>query len=258
VSTDLLTIGGVRVAVVRKRIKNLHLGVYPPEGRVRVAAPLGFSDEALRVAVIQKLPWIKRQQSKFRSQPRQSRREFVSGESHYFQGRRYRLNVATHQGPAHVAIRTARRIDLITREGSDAAQRERILLTWYRDQLKTVCGPMIERWEDALGVELAAWGIKRMKTKWGSCNAASRRIWLNLQLATKPIHCLEYVVVHELAHLIERTHDPRFTAIMDRHLPRWRSLRSELAAAPLEHETWTNREKAEQRRRRSPSGRRID
>ncbi len=240
-STDsvAITIGGIRVAIVRKRIKNLHLGVYPPEGRVRVAAPLAVSDEALRLAVLRKMAWIERQRAKFRSQSRQSQREFVTGESHYFQGRRYRLNVVSHAGPARVARCAGGRIDLLTRAGSGAMQRERVFLGWYRDELKALCRPMIERWEEALGVSVTGWGVKQMKTKWGSCNPEARRIWLNLQLAKKPVHCVEYVVVHELAHLIERSHDGRFIAVMDRHLPQWRLHRDELAAAPLGHEVWS-------------------
>lgn len=241
-SIRTFAISGIRVAVVRKKIKNLHLGVYPPDGYVRVAAPLTLSDEALRLSVVQRLPWIKRQQAKFRSQPRQSRRDFVSGESHFFQGQRYRLNVVTGRAPARVTVRSSRRIDLVVPKGTDTARRERVVLAWYREQLRAVSGPMIERWEDAMGVDVAAWGIKRMRTKWGSCNPKSRRIWLNLQLAMKPTHCVEYVVVHEMAHLIERSHDGRFAAVMDRHLPRWRSLRSELAATPLEPEVWTHHE----------------
>jgi predicted metal-dependent hydrolase len=234
----MTSIGGLSVAVVRKRIKNLHVGVYPPDGRVRVAAPLALSEEAVRIAVIEKSSWIKRQQAKFRAQPRQSRREFVSGESHYFEGRRYRLNVIDQDGPSRVVLHSPGRIDLLASPGSDAAHRERLLLSWYRRQLKARGEPLIERWAGALGVEVAEWSIRQMKTKWGSCNVDTRRIWLNLQLVKKPIHCLEYVIVHELAHLIARRHDDQFIALMDQHLPAWRSHRDELAETPLGHEAW--------------------
>jgi len=233
------TIGGLSVAVVRKRIKNLHVGVYPPEGRVRVAAPLALSEEAVRLAVIQKSSWIKRQQARFRAQRRQSRREFVSGESHYFLGRRYRLNVIYQAGPSRVALHRLGRIDLIVSPQSDAAHRERVFFSWYREQLSAMCERMIERWADELGVEIAQWSIKQMKTKWGSCNVDARRIWLNLQLAKKPVHSLEYVIVHELAHLRARRHDEKFIALMDQHMPAWRSYRDELEEAPLGHEAWT-------------------
>lgn len=233
-----ITVSGTQVSVVRKRIKNLHLGVYPPDGRVRVAAPLAVSDSAVRLAVVGKLGWVKRQQAKFMMQPRQSEREFVTGESHYFQGRRYRLNVVVDDSRPHVSIRGTRTIQLSIREAAGATQRERLFLAWYRAQLKALGQPLIERWEAAMGVTVADWGVKQMKTKWGSCNVDARRIWLNLQLAKKPAHCVEYIVVHELAHLIERHHTQRFTAVLDQFLPRWRSYREELGAAPLEHEEW--------------------
>jgi len=237
-TTRQITISGLRVSVVRKAIKNLHLGVYPPNGRVRVAAPLRVSDDAVRLAVIGKLGWIKRQRARFESQPRQSEREMVSGESHYFLGRRYRLRVVKHDGPSLVARRKSA-IELHVRPETSAEQRERMLQHWYRQQLKTLIPAFVEKWQAALGVELAHCGIKRMKTKWGSCNAESGRIWLNLELAKKPVQCLEYIVVHELAHLVQRRHDARFTALMDEHLPQWRMHRQELNFAPLAHESWT-------------------
>lgn len=234
----VLTVGGLRVAVVRKAIKNLHLGVYPPDGRVRVAAPLVVSDAAVRVAVIGKLRWIKRQQAAFEHQERESEREMVSGESHYVLGWRYRLDVVEAVGPARIVVRNRRTLELHTRPGWDARQREQLLHRWYRERLRELVPPLIEKWQAALGVEAAGWGIKKMKTRWGSCNMASRRIWLNLELAKKPPECLEYLVVHELAHLLVRHHDDRFNALMDRHLPRWRLARRTLNAAPLAHETW--------------------
>jgi predicted metal-dependent hydrolase len=233
-----ISIRGLPVDVVRKSIKNLHLGVYPPHGRVRVAAPLAVTDEAVRLAVIGKLGWIKRQRARFEEQPRQSKREMVSGESHYFLGQRYRLNVMVQNGPARVAIRNKRRIDLFVREGRDTAQRERVLLAWYRQQLKALIPQLIAQWEAAMGVKVAEWGVKQMKTKWGACNIEARRIWLNLELAKKPLQCLEYIVVHEMAHLLERHHNDRFTRLMDSFLPQWRLQRAELNRAPLGHATW--------------------
>jgi predicted metal-dependent hydrolase len=233
-----ISIRGLPVEVVRKSIKNLHLGVYPPHGRVRVAAPLAVSDEAVRLAVIGKLGWIKRQRARFEDQPRQSKREMVSGESHYFLGQRYRLNVVVQGGPGHVAIRNKRRIDLFVREGSDTAQRERVLHAWYRQHLKALIPPLIERWEATMGVKVAEWGVKQMKTKWGACNVEARRIWLNLELAKKPVQCLEYIIVHEMAHLLERHHNDRFTKLMDSLMPQWRLQRAELNRAPLGHATW--------------------
>lgn len=232
-----IRVGGVRVTVVRKAIKNLHLGVYPPRGRVRVAAPLAVSDDAVRLAVISRLGWIRRQQARFESQLRQSVREIVSGESHYFLGHRYRLRVVEHTGPGSV-VRSRSTIELRVRPGADAQQRERLLLRWYREQLKQLVPPVVARWQAVLGVRVKEWGIKRMKTRWGACNAAARRIWLNLELAKKPPHSLEYVVLHEMAHLIERRHNERFLTLMDRHMPQWRARRRELNSEPLAHEQW--------------------
>lgn len=236
--TKTLVVSGIKVEIVRKEIKNLHLGVYPPHGRVRVAAPLVISDEAIRLAVIEKLGWIKRQKAKFVEQPRQSQREMVSGESHYFLGQRYRLRVHEHDAPARVAIRGAASLDLFVRPNSTTDQREAVLLRWYREQLKTLIPPMLEKWQAILGVQVAHWGIKKMKTKWGSCNPASNRVWFNLELIKKPVQCLEYIVVHELVHLLERQHNERFTALLEKYLPQWRQYREMLKKAPLGHEEW--------------------
>ncbi len=234
-----ITVSDVDVEVVRKDIKNLHLGVYPPNGRVRVAAPLILSDEAVRLAVIEKLAWIKRQQTKFVEQPRQSQREMVNGESHYFQGQRYRLRVYEEDCPPRVALHSIAYLDLVIRPGSSAEQREAVLLRWYREQLKLLVPPLMGKWQPLLGVEVAAWGIKKMKTKWGTCNREARRIWLNLELAKKPVHCLEFILVHELVHLLERHHNERFTALMDKFIPQWRLCRDELNQSVLGHDEWT-------------------
>jgi predicted metal-dependent hydrolase len=234
-----LTINGLAVCIVRKAIKNLHLGVYPPHGRVRVAAPLAVTDEAVRLAVIGKLGWIKRQRARFDAQPRQSAREMVRGESHYFLGTRYRLCVIQQDGTSRVAVRNRSTMELYVRPGTSAEQRERVLHRWYRQQLKEMIPPLLEKWQSALGVQVAGWGIKKMKTKWGTCTVEAGRIWLNLELAKKPTQCLEYIVVHELVHLIERHHNDRFVSIMDKHLPQWRLHRQELNAAPLAHEAWS-------------------
>jgi len=176
-----IDVGGVRVAVIRKAIKNLHLGVYPPHGRVRVAAPLAVSDEAVRLAVVRKLGWINRQRALFEAQQRESRREMVSGESHYFLGRRCRLQVHHREGPAQVALRGKSVIDLFVPPGMDVEERESALLRWYRAELKVLVRPIIEKWQRALSVRVTFWGVKRMKTKWGSCNPDAHRVWLNLE-----------------------------------------------------------------------------
>ncbi len=234
----MITVSGVQVQVVRKDIRNLHLGVYPPAGRVRVAVPLAVNDDAVRLAVVGKLGWIRRQQARFHEQPRQSRREMVSGESHYYQGRRYRLRVIATNGPGRVVLRNRTTMELHVRPELDAARREGVLQRWYRERLRELIRPLVSRWEQILGVAVAAWGIRTMKTRWGGCNPGARRIWLNLELAKKPPRCLEYLVAHELAHLIERHHGSRFTALLDRHLPNWRQQRQELNAAPLGHAEW--------------------
>jgi predicted metal-dependent hydrolase len=233
-----ITVGDLVVDVVRKDIKNLHLAVYPPNGRVRVAAPLLVDDEAVRLFTISKLPWIKRQQAKFEGQDRQSAREYVSGESHYYRGRRYLLDVIYHDGPPRVTIRNNTTLDLVVRTGSDIAKRERVLLEWYRWQLKDIVPSLIAKWEGIIGVDVAEWGVKRMKTKWGTCNIEARRIWLNLELAKTSVRCLEYIIVHEMVHLLERNHNDRFTAYMNQFLPQWRLRRDELNRGPLAHETW--------------------
>ena len=207
-------------------------------GRVRVAVPLVISDEAVRLAVIDKLGWIKRQRAKFLQQPRQSQREMVNGESHYFLGKRYRLRVHEVDAPARVAVRGIASLDLYVRPGASAAQKEEVLNQWYRQQLKTLIPPLLEKWQPILDARASFWGVKKMKTKWGSCNTAAKRLWLNLELAKKPEVCLEYLVLHELVHLLERRHSERFTGLMDAFLPNWRVIRESLNAGVLGHEVW--------------------
>jgi predicted metal-dependent hydrolase len=233
-----IEVNGLSVDVVRKDIKNLHLAVYPPSGRIRVAVPLLVNDDAVRLAVIERLAWIKRQQFKFQEQERQSRREYVSGESHYFQGRRYLLNVIEQDGPGKLVVRNKRILDMFVRPGSTLLQRERLMRAWYRTYLRSILPPMITQWEQVTGVELGALGIKEMKTKWGTCNIEARRVWINLELAKKTTRCLEYILVHEMVHLLERHHNEQFLAYMNRFMPQWRLHRDELNRAPLAREEW--------------------
>ncbi|MFL5804930.1 MAG: M48 family metallopeptidase [Roseiflexaceae bacterium] len=234
-----IEVSGIPVEIVRKNIKNLHLGVYPPNGRVRVAVPLRLDDDAVRLAVIARLGWIRRQQQQFEQQERQSQREMITGESHYVQGRRYRLNVIEHNGPATVSLPNNRTLELHVRPTASRDQREAVLHRWYRQQLRERIPPLIARWELEVGVTVAEWGIKKMKTHWGTCNIEARRIWLNLELAKKPASCLEYILVHEMVHLLERHHNERFSAWMDRLMPQWRLHREELNRSPLAHEDWS-------------------
>ena len=229
---------GTPVEIVRKDIKNLHLGVYPPNGRVRVAAPLYLDDDAVRLAVISRLGWIRRKQADFEQQNRQSQREFVTGESHYFQGRRYRLDVTEHNSPPTVRLVNNTTMALSVRPETDRDMREAVLYRWYRRELRDQLPALLAKWEPRVGVTVADVRIRKMKTLWGSCNIEAGRIWLNLELIKKPTSCLAYVLVHEMVHLIERSHNARFQALMDRFMPQWRLYRDELNRAPLAHADW--------------------
>lgn len=232
-----IEVSGIAVEVVRKAIKNLHIGVYPPDGRVRVAAPSRMAMEAIRLALIGKLGWIRKHQVRFAGQERQSPREYISGETHYYQGRRHRLNIQLHAGRPTVALRHGT-LELQIAPDTSIEQREALLYNWYRRQLKQQIPELLAKWEAVIGVQAAEWGVKRMKTRWGTCNPTARRIWLNLELIKKPLHCLEYIIVHELVHLLERHHNDHFASLMDQFMPLWRQYREELNRAPLGHGAW--------------------
>lgn len=233
-----ITVSDITIDVVRKNIKNLHLAVYPPHGKVRIAAPTKIDDEAIRLFAISKLSWIRKNQAKQINQERQSERQFVSGESHYYKGQRYLLNVIHHTGYAKVKIRTKKYIDLYVKPDYTREQRENVITNWYRKNLKEQIPPIIEKWEKIIGVEVAEWEVRIMKTKWGTCNREAKRIWLNLELAKKPERCLEYIIVHEMVHFLERNHTERFIAYMDLFLPQWRNHKHELNSSALKHEDW--------------------
>src|SRR5690348_7158013 len=199
---------------------------------VRIAA-IRINDEAVRLLTISKLAWIKRQQAKFEVLERQSEREYVSGESHYYQGHRYLLNVIYQKGSSAVILRNNKTMDLFVRPDSNISQRERVLIPGIVNDC-----PLIAKWEPIIGVKVAEWGVKQMKTKWGTCNIQAQRIWLNLELIKKPLHCLEYIIVHEMVHLLERHHNERFMAYMNSFMPLWQYYREELNRAPLGHESW--------------------
>ena len=224
--------------VVHRDIKNLHVGVYPPSGRVRVAAPWRLDEDAVRLAVISRLGWIRRKQAGFQQQARQSQREFVTGESHYVEGRRYRLGVTEHDGPPTVRLLNNTTLALTVRPGADRAKREAVLYRWYRYRLRSRLPALLAKWELRVGTRGTEVRIKKMKTHWGTCNTDARRIWLNLELVKKPVLCLEYILVHEMVHLIERHHTDRFRQLMDRLMPQWRVYRDELNQSPLAHEAW--------------------
>jgi predicted metal-dependent hydrolase len=233
IKRDSITLRGLRVEVLHKDIKNLHLGVYPPDGRVRVAAPLHVKKDAVRLAVVTRLGWIKRQRAKFEAQVRQSPREMVDGETHYVFGRPYRLRVIASTGRPQVSLRNKTFLELHIPADSTAQSRAKVLDQWYRTELAVVAVALKEKWEFRLGVRAEKCEIRKMRTKWGSCNPQSGRVILNVELAKKPHNCIEYIVLHELAHLVERQHSDRFIALMSKHLPNWRQLKESLNQQPL-------------------------
>ncbi len=232
-----LSVRGIEVEVVYKDIKNLHIGVYPPLGRVRVAAPQRLDEEQIRLAVIQRLPWIKRHRQQLQEAARQTPREMVTGESHYVWGVRYRLKVIERSGNARITL-NGDRLQLFIPTGSTKETRYLLLQDWQRSELRHRLHTVIPKWEPIIGREVPFWSIRRMKTRWGSCNPERGRIWFNLELVKKDPRCLEYVVAHEMVHLLERHHGEAFVAYMDRFLPGWRLRHDELNRAPLGHEEW--------------------
>lgn len=232
-----LTVRGIDIDVIYKDIKNLHIGVYPPMGRVRVAAPRRLDDDQVRLAVVQRLPWIKRQRAQLRSTDRQSEREMVTGESHYVWGVRRRLKVVERPGRAHVEV-DGDRLILYVSSDCNAEQRRTALDIWYRTQLREAVPGLISAWESKLDTRVPDWRIRRMRTKWGTCNRESRRLTFNVELAKKHPDCLEYIVVHEMTHYFERNHGERFTKLMDDAMPDWRIRRDRLNDAPLTDEKW--------------------
>lgn len=238
--TRFIEISGIPVEIRRKEIKNLHIGVYPPHGTVRVSAPVHLNDESVRLAIVARLRWIHRQQRNFIRQTRQSGREMVTGESHYFKGTRYRLDVVEHHGRQGVSVADKRTLQLKVRPGADCPARQRVLDRWYREQLQAQVPDLISLWVPVVGVKVNECRIKRMKTLWGSCNIQAKRVWLNPELAKKPLRCLEYVLVHEMVHLLERRHNERFRGFMDQFMPDWRLRRDKLNEMPLAEEGWAD------------------
>ncbi len=225
------------VEVVQKDIKNVHLSVYPPNGRVKVSAPLTMSFDTLRVYVISKLGWIRKQQIKLRSQVREAAREYIDRESHFFNGKRFLLKIVESEKAAKVELKH-KSIELHIKPGTSTEKRQLLLNEWYRQQLKNILPGIINKYEKMMKVEVREFGVKRMRTKWGTCNPDAKRIWLNLELAKKPTECLEYIVVHEMVHLLERTHNDRFVSLMNEFLPKWKFYRDELNRLPVKNENW--------------------
>lgn len=235
---DVLELGELHAEVTRKAIKHVHLSVLPPAGKVRVAAPQGMPLDTIRLFVIAKLAWIRAQQRKLQSQDRESPREFLNKESHYLWGKRYLLEISFADAAPAVSV-TPRKLHLQVRPGAHQARCEEVLDGWYRQQVREAVPALLAKWEPVLQVKASRVFVQRMKTKWGSCTRGSGYIRLNTDLAKKPPECLEYIVMHELVHLLEPTHNERFVALMDLYLPHWRHLRKQLNSLPVRHEEWS-------------------
>ena len=236
--TATMQLAELSIEVRRKNIKNVHLSVHPPLGHVRMAAPLHINETSLRAFTIDKLSWILAQQQKLRQQEREAPLEYVARESHFVWGKRYLLKVIEQDAAAKVTWE-GRRLALYARPNSSVAQRAQILENWCREELRRELAPMLEHWQARIGVSVAAVFVQRMRTRWGSCNEQTRTIRFNTDLARKPRECLEYILVHELVHLLERKHNTHFSALMDRFMPEWRQRRNLLNRLPLRHEEWT-------------------
>lgn len=234
---ETVNLGSMKAEVLRKRIKHMHLGVFPPEGIVRISAPEDVALDTIRVFAISKLAWIKSQQRKMQAQLREPERDYIDRESHYVWGKRYLLKLLEIEAPTSIELQHKKLI-LKVRPGTSMEKRQVLLDAWYREQVREAANPLLRRWESIMGVQAGKLLVQRMKTKWGSCNPTTGLIRLNTDLAKKPPEHLEYVVVHELAHLIEASHSERFMATMDKYLPKWRHYRDGLNSLPVRHETW--------------------
>jgi predicted metal-dependent hydrolase len=233
-----IQLGEINIEVTQKDIKNVHLSVYPPFGQVKIAAPTRMDLDTIRIYAITKLAWIRKQQKKIKSQKREAPREYLTQESHYYLGKRYMLKVIEHNLAPFLKLKH-NTIELYIRPKTDTAKRKEILDQWYRTKLKEMIPILITKWEKVMAVEVKDFGIKKMKTKWGTCTIEAQRIWLNLELAKKPTNYLEYIIIHEMTHLLERNHNSRFVALMNQFMPNWREVKEELNRLPVSHVEWT-------------------
>lgn len=233
-----LTVSGIEADVQRKDIKNLHISIMPPDGRVRVSAPQSMSDDAIRLSIVSRITRIRKERKSFSEYVRESRKEMVSGESHFVNGKRYLLELVDANETPSVSLKSNSVLVMKVRPGSSLEKREEVMREWLRRRMKESMEEMIPVWEQRMGLKADFYGIRRMRTKWGSCNSRDRRIWLNLELAKKPPKCLEYVLVHELTHILEPTHNQRFFQLMDGFMPNWRLHKEELDKPPLVHMDW--------------------
>jgi len=214
-----LILSDICINIVFKKIKNIHLSVHPPDGSVRISAPLKAELERIKSFAVSRLDWIKKHQERIKRQPIRLPVEYISGETHYFFGNKYLLNVIECSGKPKAELRESGSIDLYVRKGTETAVKQTIMTEWYREQLKQILPEIFDKWQKIIGVKINDWQIKRMKTRWGTCSIKAKRIWLNLELAKKSLNCIEYLIVHELTHLLERGHNAKFKAYMDRFLP---------------------------------------
>jgi len=235
--TETIHIGGLSIQVTKKDIKNVHLSVHPPDGRVTLVAPTATRLDVARAYVISKLSWIREQQRKLKNQARETPRQFIERESHYLWGRRYLMTVLYRDAKPCVTL-DHKRITLTVRPGSDARRRAEVIHEWHKSILHEVVPTLIKKWGPKLEVKVANYFLQRMKTKWGSCSSVTSGIRLNTELAKKPRECLEYIVVHEMLHLLEPTHNSRFVALMDQFMPKWQFYREVLNRLPVHHERW--------------------
>lgn len=230
--SETLKLGSIDIEIHRKDVKNLNITVHPPLGDVRVSVPLNMSETSVRMAVIGRLAWIKKQQADFKEQRRQSKREMLGGESHYLWGKHYRLNIIEQYGK-HTIKKHGQWLDLYVSPNASVDNRRKVIEDFYRAELRAALDDLLVEWQKRLNVKMQAYGIRKMKTKWGSCNTDAARTLFNLELAKKPYECLEYIVVHELVHLLVRTHNDEFKALMDLHVPDWKQRKALLKDQPL-------------------------
>lgn len=223
-----IIISNLNITILKKDIKNLHLNILPPDGKIRVSVPKRMGDESVRFFVISKLSWIQKHVNRFREQPRETPREYVTGESHYFKGERYLLNIIEYDGKPSIEINNKKYINFYLKNSTDIEQEKKIFLLWQREELRKELSGIFIKWQEITGVSANGWRIKQMKTKWGTCNPSAKRIWINLELVKKPVYCIEYIVVHELVHLLEKNHNKRFAAYMDKFMPEWKIYKKEL------------------------------
>ncbi len=232
-----LTLGDIIVDVEIKDIKNLHLSVLPPIGKVRIAAPIRMNMDTIRIYALSKLSWIKQQQTKFNKAVRESNKDYIYKEGHFFLGKRYLLHIHEAEQKPYINLKH-NTLHLTVRPGASTEKKEQTINEWYRQELRTLAIPIISKYESIMNVKVNDFGIKSMKTKWGTCNTDVGRIWINLELAKKPLQCIEYIIVHEMVHLLERSHNKRFQSLMNQFLPDWKHHKNILNQLPVSHRDW--------------------